>query len=165
MDIALNPLNAELNPICCLLALLGAHHFLHVSRIRVKVTMTRVGPFKLQWLVYVPSSWPLKKNSTFCPLISFMHFVWISVQITIISAYRINWLVFITETEVFKWFMTMHWWFNMRNKNSKCIYRYVNLLCYKQLSLLHVSATYCGHLQGGILWRMYYTESQNSLQI
>jgi hypothetical protein len=28
-------LNAELNPICCLLALL-AHHFLHVSRIRVK---------------------------------------------------------------------------------------------------------------------------------
>jgi len=32
----LNPLNAELNPICCLLALLGAHHFLHVSRIRVK---------------------------------------------------------------------------------------------------------------------------------
>jgi hypothetical protein len=32
----LNPLNAELNPICYFLALLGAHHFLHVSRIRVK---------------------------------------------------------------------------------------------------------------------------------
>jgi len=30
-----NPLNPELNPICYLLALL-AHHFLHVSRIRVK---------------------------------------------------------------------------------------------------------------------------------
>ena len=30
-----NTLNAELNPICYLLALL-AHHFLHVSRIRVK---------------------------------------------------------------------------------------------------------------------------------
>jgi hypothetical protein len=30
-----NPLNAELNPICHLLALLGVHHFLHVSRIRV----------------------------------------------------------------------------------------------------------------------------------
>ena len=29
-------LNPELNPICYLLALLGAHHFLHVSRIRVK---------------------------------------------------------------------------------------------------------------------------------
>jgi len=33
----LNPLNAELNPICYLLALLGAHHILHISRIRVKV--------------------------------------------------------------------------------------------------------------------------------
>jgi len=32
-----NPLNAELNPICYLLALLGVHHFLHVSRIRVNV--------------------------------------------------------------------------------------------------------------------------------
>jgi len=31
----INPLNPELNPICYLLALL-AHHFLHVSRIRVK---------------------------------------------------------------------------------------------------------------------------------
>ena len=30
------PLNAELNPICNLLALLGAHHILHVIRIRVK---------------------------------------------------------------------------------------------------------------------------------
>jgi hypothetical protein len=30
-----NPLNAELNPICHLLALLGAHLILHVSRIRV----------------------------------------------------------------------------------------------------------------------------------
>jgi len=32
---SLNPLKPELNPICYLLALLGAHHFLHVSRIRV----------------------------------------------------------------------------------------------------------------------------------
>jgi hypothetical protein len=31
-----NPLNAKLNPICHLLALLEAHHILHVSRIRVK---------------------------------------------------------------------------------------------------------------------------------
>jgi hypothetical protein len=31
----LNPLNAKLNPISHLLALLGAHHILHVSRIRV----------------------------------------------------------------------------------------------------------------------------------
>ena len=32
----LNPLNAELNPICNLLALLGAHPILHVSRVTVK---------------------------------------------------------------------------------------------------------------------------------
>ena len=31
-----NPLNPNLNPICYLLALLEAHHFLHVRRIRVK---------------------------------------------------------------------------------------------------------------------------------
>jgi len=33
----LNPLNAELNLICHLLALLGAHHILHVSGIRVNL--------------------------------------------------------------------------------------------------------------------------------
>jgi len=32
----INPLNAELNPICHLLALLGAHHIFHVSGLRVK---------------------------------------------------------------------------------------------------------------------------------
>jgi hypothetical protein len=32
----INPLNTKLNPICHLLALLGAHHILHVSRIWVK---------------------------------------------------------------------------------------------------------------------------------
>ena len=36
-----NPLNPELNPICYLLALLGAHHFLHVSRIRVNLLTFR----------------------------------------------------------------------------------------------------------------------------
>jgi len=35
----LNLLNAKLNPICHLLALLGAHHILHISRIRVKHRM------------------------------------------------------------------------------------------------------------------------------
>ena len=37
-----NTLNPELNPICYLLALLGAHHFLHVSRIRVKLLTFRL---------------------------------------------------------------------------------------------------------------------------
>ena len=38
----LNPLNPELNPICYLLALLGAQHFLHVSRIGVKSLTLRL---------------------------------------------------------------------------------------------------------------------------
>jgi hypothetical protein len=33
----LNTFNAELNPMCHLLALLGAHHIIHVSRIRVNL--------------------------------------------------------------------------------------------------------------------------------
>jgi hypothetical protein len=52
-----NPLNAQLNPICHLLALLGAHHILHVGRIRVNVIRpinSRVSsltstPSKSQW--------------------------------------------------------------------------------------------------------------------
>jgi hypothetical protein len=38
----INPSNANINYICHLLALLGAHHILHVSRIRVK---TQYGEF------------------------------------------------------------------------------------------------------------------------
>ena len=38
----LTRLNAELNPICYLLALLGAHHFIHFSRIRVKSLTLRL---------------------------------------------------------------------------------------------------------------------------
>jgi len=37
----INPLNPELNPICYLLAFL-AYHFLHVSRIRVKLLTLRL---------------------------------------------------------------------------------------------------------------------------
>jgi hypothetical protein len=33
---SINPLNAKLNSICHLLTLLGAHHILDISRIRVK---------------------------------------------------------------------------------------------------------------------------------
>jgi hypothetical protein len=32
-----NPSNTELNPICHMLALLGAHHIFHVSGLRVKL--------------------------------------------------------------------------------------------------------------------------------
>jgi hypothetical protein len=33
-----NPLNAKTNPICHLLVLLGAHHILHISKIRVNIS-------------------------------------------------------------------------------------------------------------------------------
>ena len=42
LHLVFNPLNPELNPICYLLALLGAYHFLHVSGIRVKLLTFRL---------------------------------------------------------------------------------------------------------------------------
>jgi hypothetical protein len=42
---AFKPLIAQLNPICHLLALLGAHHIIHVSRIRVKGLIIPKGGF------------------------------------------------------------------------------------------------------------------------
>ena len=41
-EVFFNPLNANLNPIYHLLALLGVHHILHVSRIRVNFCEIRV---------------------------------------------------------------------------------------------------------------------------
>ena len=38
---SINPLNAELNPICHLLALVGTHRILHVSRVRVNLSHVR----------------------------------------------------------------------------------------------------------------------------
>jgi hypothetical protein len=46
----INPLNAELNPICHFLALLGAHHILHVSRIRVNYSGISLLPNKYKIL-------------------------------------------------------------------------------------------------------------------
>ena len=37
-----NPLNAELNPVCHLLALLGAHNIFHVSGLRVNIAVSTV---------------------------------------------------------------------------------------------------------------------------
>ena len=39
MSVLINPLNAELNPIRHLLALVGARHIVHVSRIKVNVAV------------------------------------------------------------------------------------------------------------------------------
>ena len=38
--IFVNPLNAELNPTCHMLAVLGAHHIFHVSGLRVNLLKT-----------------------------------------------------------------------------------------------------------------------------
>jgi hypothetical protein len=47
-----NPLNAQLNPICHLLAVLGAHHILHVSRLRVKQTPGNETPIDFTALIH-----------------------------------------------------------------------------------------------------------------
>jgi hypothetical protein len=51
----------------------------------------------------------------------------------------------------------------LRNNTNKCLYRCVSLLYYKQRSLLYVSATYGGHLQGGVLWMVCCIECRNNL--
>jgi len=54
LEYAINPLKAELNPICHLLALLGAHLILHISRIRVKRVQVNQDGLKLNgthWLL------------------------------------------------------------------------------------------------------------------
>jgi len=61
-----NPLNTELNPICHLLALLGPHHILHVSRIRVKNSSIKfvfenVGYKSLKILLYLSHDYFLLK--------------------------------------------------------------------------------------------------------
>ena len=63
-DLWFNPLNPEWNPICYLLALLGAHHFLHVSRIRVKsltfrrlIVSGRAARLLRSWVRIPPGAW------------------------------------------------------------------------------------------------------------
>jgi hypothetical protein len=60
----INPLNAELNPIFYLLALLGAHLIFHISRIRVKAQ-------RLSWFGHVqriPDTRTVKKIFNWKPL-------------------------------------------------------------------------------------------------
>ena len=61
----INPLNAELNPICHLLPLLWAHHILHVSRIRVKWKKNHTVP-SLKML----DQWVLRLARVFQTLVS-----------------------------------------------------------------------------------------------
>ena len=63
---ALNPLNAELNSFSHLLALLGAHHILHVSRIRVKLLHSLSPPasvFGFKLLGFITSYIKFKRES------------------------------------------------------------------------------------------------------
>ena len=48
-----DPLNPELNPICYFLTLLGAHHFLYVSRIRVELLTLRLLMFYIYIYIYI----------------------------------------------------------------------------------------------------------------
>jgi hypothetical protein len=43
----LNPLNSKSNPICHLLALLVAHHILHVSKVKVNIILPFTPEFPL----------------------------------------------------------------------------------------------------------------------
>jgi len=55
----INPLNAKLNPICHSLALLGAHHIPHLSRIRVNVRSVHfVGSYYIGIHQVIQKSWP-----------------------------------------------------------------------------------------------------------
>jgi len=57
-----NTLNAQLNPICHLVALLGAHYILHVSRIRVKEHISSISLLDLSYVTGLE-----KKRKTFKP--------------------------------------------------------------------------------------------------
>jgi len=57
---------AELNPICHLLALLGAHHILHVSRIRVKESKIYIETLKTLLHVSITRS---PSGSIYCSLL------------------------------------------------------------------------------------------------
>jgi len=72
LRVHINPLKPELNPICYLLALLGAHHFLHVSRIRVKLLTFRL--LMSYIYIYDISSLKFKTQNTEKNFISILYF-------------------------------------------------------------------------------------------
>jgi hypothetical protein len=50
LDGSINPLNAELNPTCHLLALIGARPVLHISRIKVNMHLQEAGWGGMDWI-------------------------------------------------------------------------------------------------------------------
>jgi len=59
----INPLNAELNPICHLLALLGAHPILHIGRIRVNLKK-KIKILNLYTIHWIDSTVTLRQQRT-----------------------------------------------------------------------------------------------------
>ena len=105
----INPLNAELNPIRHLPALVGAHHIVHVSRIRVNPLNAELNPIRhllalvgARHIVHVSRVRvkPLRASGYFmyhhAPR-ELVCFTYISARTAIISLCSINWLVFITD--------------------------------------------------------------------
>jgi hypothetical protein len=85
----INPLNAKLNPICHLLALLGAHPILHVSRIRVKYCWFSREPLVFPdrcavVMIYLPSVTRKKKYRT----ANTIFFVSFKLKMTYLEYYR-----------------------------------------------------------------------------
>jgi hypothetical protein len=52
-----NHLNAELNPICHLLALLGAHHILHVGRLRFNPLCVFMAHYTVNNFIVISPIW------------------------------------------------------------------------------------------------------------
>jgi len=81
----INPLKAELNPICYLLALLGAHHFLHVSRIWVNAQEAKMirnfKNAKQKLLKTKTAIWFKKiyKNVSYIWLLQQTEYIWLNV--------------------------------------------------------------------------------------
>ena len=84
----INPLHAELNPICHLLTLLGAHHILHVSRVRIN-------------LAFNPLNAKLNRISNLLALLGahpFLH----------VSRVRVKWLIRLWCWHLFPSWILMH---------------------------------------------------------
>ena len=96
-----NPLNAELNPICHMLTLLGAHHILHVSRIRVKLIRTN-NAFRNSLFPFISLLWQVHQMcfflSVFMYVFSFVVCYWIQFYTCIFRAVSLLGLVVVVSS-------------------------------------------------------------------
>jgi hypothetical protein len=76
----IKPLKTQLNPICHLLALLGAHHILHISRIRVKPSLFRyIKPIK-RFMVRTHWRQPLYPQDRWIRILTKLWARWLAIQ-------------------------------------------------------------------------------------